>query len=95
MTTEFNKFLLKAILENNESFEQFIKRQIALRELFKKRGEDISWLLDLSHILHIIKNQKHGKHFKINKKLLEDALVFCKDKEELKMEHDQIVEFLR
>jgi hypothetical protein len=91
----FDDFLIKSFAANPDKLEEFLNRQVVIRDLFKAKGEEVSWVLDLSHILFIIKNFKTGAHFKINKQTMMDAVDFTHKYEELNYETKQFKDFLK
>lgn len=92
---DFDDFLIKSFAANPDKIEGFLERQVVLRDIFKEKKQEISWLLDLSHVLFIIKNFKTGAHFNLKKDSLIQALKFCKDHEELDIEKKQFQDFLK
>jgi hypothetical protein len=92
---DFDDFLIKSFAKGNESLDDFLDRQVVVRDIFKKRGEEVSWILDLSHLLFMIKNFKTGAHFKIKKEALLRATDFSKNYEELEFETKQFTDFLK
>lgn len=92
---DFDDFLIKSFAANPDKIDGFLERQISIRDLFKEKGQEISWLLDLSHVLFIIKNFKTGAHFKLKKASLVEALDFCELNIELDFEKKQFQDFLK
>lgn len=96
MDTQFDEFLIKSFSLDPEKIESFLNRQAAVRDLFKGKGEEISWILDLTYVLFLLKNFKiEDTKFKLKKNMLEKAQEYCLKFEELKTETELLNTFLK
>lgn len=71
---QLDDILIAFLTQGGEAGEKFLERQLRIYKDFEKRGVNISWLLDLSHILFLAENFNVGAKFQINKKTLLDIL---------------------
>lgn len=88
-------FFLETLNCPEKEFEQFLDRQIVLRDAFKKEGREISRFLDCIYMLYILKNKKTGKHFILKRSQLETCLKFASSYEILDFEKNTLKEFLK
>jgi hypothetical protein len=95
MDTNFNDFLVETFHLDPEKIERFLNRQCSLRDAFKEKGVEIAWLLDLTHILFLIKNYTLKEKFTLKRDLLKSALEFAKNHEELQFEKELLEIYLK
>lgn len=95
MDTKFNDFLIKTFNLDPEKIEKFLDRQCLIRDAFKEKGVEISWVLDLTHMLFLIKNYTLDEKFTLKRDLLLQALEFTKLHEDLQFETELLNFYLK